>query len=276
MNHEVSLIKSHSYLKIFVQQFKVDNPIASVLLVHGLGEHADRYLTFIKELNDVNIAVFTMDLRGFGRSEGLKGDFSSYKAVLNDIRLLENLAIAYAPEIPIFLYGHSMGGNLVLNYGLRGRTTVKAIIASAPYLALTNPKASWLMKTANILNKLCPTLRVSNGINENKLTQLPEVVRDYLADPLVYTKISVRTFLALEAAAGYAMKNASLLQIPTFIYHGTDDMITSPLGSEAFALKNPEFVTYIKIEGGYHELQHDLNAADFRTRVIDLIQSNLR
>lgn len=271
MKHEASLLKSYGFINLYVQQYKVEQPVASVLLIHGLGEHADRYRILIDELLAHNIAVFTMDIRGFGRSEGLKGDITSYRAVINDIRLLENLAIAYSPNTPIILYGHSMGGNLALNYALRIHTDIKAVIASAPYLALTKPKPLWIIKLARLLNRFVPKLRVNNGLNPADISTNVAVQESYLKDPMVYRKISIRTFLALEAAAAYNLQNASLLQIPAYIYHGTADAITNPKASESFARNNPDFVTYTAIPGAYHELHHDLQAPNFKQELIDLI-----
>src|SRR5919199_2405933 len=94
-------------------------PLAVVCLVHGQGEHSGRYAGLAAALVEAGYAVLAFDLRGHGRSEGQRGHTPSYDAWLGDIaRLLEEAGNRF-PRRPRFLYGHSMGGNLVLGYALR-------------------------------------------------------------------------------------------------------------------------------------------------------------
>ena len=94
-------------------------PKAVVCLVHGLGEHSGRYAHVAAALNDAGYALLGFDLRGHGKSGGPRGHTPSYETLMDDIgRLLAEAAQRY-PGQPQFLYGHSLGGNLVLNYALR-------------------------------------------------------------------------------------------------------------------------------------------------------------
>ena len=105
-----------------------------VLLVHGFGEHSGRYLeNVVPMLLKAELAVFVYDNFGHGKSSGKRGHCPSYEALLQLLDEVLEKAKSMFPQLPHFLYGHSMGGNLVLNYALRNKTKLTGIIASSPY-----------------------------------------------------------------------------------------------------------------------------------------------
>ena len=107
-------------------------PKAVVCLVHGLGEHSGRYAHVAAALNDAGYALLGFDLRGHGKSGGPRGHTPSYETLMDDIgRLLAEAAHRY-PGRPQFLYGHSLGGNLVLNYALRRKPGIGGVVATSP------------------------------------------------------------------------------------------------------------------------------------------------
>ena len=109
-------------------------PRAVVCLVHGLGEHSGRYAHVAAALNDAGYAVLACDKRGHGRSGGKRGHTPSYEALMTDIDLLLAQAEQRFPGKPRFLYGHSLGGNEVLNYALRRKPDLAGVVATSPGL----------------------------------------------------------------------------------------------------------------------------------------------
>jgi len=127
-------------LKLFAQAWTPEGEVKAVLaLVHGLGEHSGRYQDVARTLNREGYALFGFDLRGHGRTEGPRGHFS-YTAALDDVDRLINEAQKLFPGKPVFLYGHSMGGNLVLYYAMkRMPTCLFGIISTSPALGTAKP-----------------------------------------------------------------------------------------------------------------------------------------
>ena len=123
---------------------EVENPGAAVLLVHGFGEHSGRYLNeVIPFFNQQGFSVLGFDLIGHGKSGGKRGHCAGYEQLM---RLLDQAFTRLRtrfPNIPILLYGHSLGGNLALNFVLRGYGKPYGLIASSPYLRLAFQPPAW-------------------------------------------------------------------------------------------------------------------------------------
>ncbi len=116
MKHFETSWKSNDGLNIFAQGWEpgMGSKKAVVCLVHGVGEHTSRYENVARVFTGSGYILFGADLRGHGRSEGIRGHFPSADAVMQDISILLEKARTRYPELPLFLYGHSLGGILVL------------------------------------------------------------------------------------------------------------------------------------------------------------------
>jgi len=137
MKHSEFKFKTFDGLLLFAQSWQPKNQTKAVVcLVHGMGEHSGRYTYLVDRLIQTGYTVLTFDLRGHGRSPGQRGHTPSYEALLQDISSLLEVANERFPQRPSFLYGHSLGGNLVLNYVLRRQTQLKGVIATDPWLRL--------------------------------------------------------------------------------------------------------------------------------------------
>jgi alpha-beta hydrolase superfamily lysophospholipase len=233
-----------------------ENAKAVIVLVHGIGEHILRYDywadLFIKE----GIAFTGVDLPGHGRSEGRRGHIKSSRILDEMIGILLDSCRKTFPGIPVYLYGQSMGGGIVLNYILRVNPNIKGAIVTSPWLRLAFEPPKIKVILASFMKNLVPGLIQPSGLNVNHLTQNGIVVERYNADPLVHDKISVRLFGDAMNSARYSLEHASELKIPTLILHGSDDLITSPGGSREFSEKSDK--VDLKIwEDGYHELHNE-------------------
>ncbi|MCU7496290.1 MAG: alpha/beta hydrolase [Ignavibacteria bacterium] len=250
-----------------------------VCLIHGLGEHCSRYTLLPRKLAEEGFALIAFDQYGHGRSEGKRGHAPSYEAMLENItRLIEQAAIHF-PDKDIFLYGHSMGGNLVINYALRFKPRIKGLIATGPWLRLARPPKPFLVSAVKWLDKYWPSLRLWNGIKPSKLSHkkkgtLNNPGQKRQKDPFLHPWISIHTFLGVHEAGEYALKNASGLSLPILILHGGADQITSVDSSREFASKNPENCTLEIFPGLYHEIHNEEHAEEFFSAIINWL--NLR
>jgi alpha-beta hydrolase superfamily lysophospholipase len=233
-----------------------ENAKAVIVFVHGRGDHIQRYLPwadlFIKE----GFAFTGLDLPGHGRSEGRRGHIISYRPVDEMINILLDSCRKTFPGIPVYLYGQSMGGGIVLDYLLRKNPKIKGAIVTSPWLRLSFQPARISVIMASLLKNLVPGLIQPAGLIVSQLSHDAVVGENFKSDPLTHNKISLSLYHSAVNAASYSLDHASDLKVPTLIIHGSDDMITSPEGSREFAGKSGK-VTLRIWEGGYHELHNE-------------------
>jgi acylglycerol lipase len=247
-------------------------PKAVVCLVHGLGEHTGRYAHVAAALNDAGYALLGFDLRGHGKSGGPRGHTPTYDALMDDIgRLLDETAMRY-PALSRFLYGHSLGGNLVLNHALRRKPQIAGVVATSPAIRTATPPPSSQITLAKLMNRIQPAMQMANGLALDGLARDPEVIRAYTNDPLVHNKISVRLALEMLQAGEWALAHAAEFSLPLLLTHGSADKITSATASVEFAQKVPGDCTFKLWDGFYHETHNEPEKAKVLAFIVDWLQ----
>lgn len=230
-----------------------------VYLIHGLGEHSGRYDHIGKALSKNGYHLLGFDLRGHGLSEGPRGHTPGLTNLYDDISIFIEKAKKYlSNQIPTFLYGHSWGGNLVINYGMHNNLDLQGAIVTSPALQLTEPQPAWKIALAKFLAEKIPHFAMKNGLDKNALSRDAAIVKAYENDVYVHDKISARMGLDLLNSGSDALENAELWCIPLLLMHGTADRITSYKGSKSFAQKAGACVTFVSWENYYHELHNDI------------------
>lgn len=231
-------------------------PEAVILLVHGLGEHAGRYTEWAKRFTDAGVEMRAFDLPGHGLSGGKRGVVPSFDILYNIIdSKLETIA-AERPGIPLFLYGHSLGGGIVLDYLVRRKPSLTGAIVTSPWISLTLPPPRLKVMMATALKKIIPDMTSSSGLNADYLSHDRQVVSAYVTDPLVHDRISFRLFTEALKASEEVLNGASSVSLPVLIIHGRSDMITSPSGSVEVASSMPSSILKLW-DDGYHELHNE-------------------
>jgi len=215
MKHTEFKLKTFDELSLFGQSWQPESkPKAVICLVHGLGEYSGRYTHVADALTLAGYAIFAFDLRGHGKSSGQRGHAPSYEALLNDVSLFFNEMDKNFPELPLFLYGHSLGGNLVLNYVIRRQPKIKGVIATDPWLRLAFEPPRFKVILAQITNYIWPSFSQKNGLDTKALSRDPEVVQAYENDPLVHGHISARMFIGIYQSGYWALEHASEFSLP--------------------------------------------------------------
>jgi alpha-beta hydrolase superfamily lysophospholipase len=233
-----------------------ENTKAVVILVHGLGEHIQRYNHWADLFKKEGIGFAGVDLPGHGRSDGRRGNIRSYKLLGEMLDILIKTTLRTFPGIPVFIYGHSLGGGIVLEYLIKKNPKIKGAIVTSPWLRLSFEPSKMKIMMASVMKYLLPGLIQPSGLIVSHISHDGNVVEKYERDPLVHGKISVSLFHGAMSAARYSLEHASELKVPTLLIHGSDDLICSPDGSREFVSKNSK--TELKIwDGGYHELQNE-------------------
>jgi len=264
--------KSSDGVSIFTQTWQPQSkPRAIVCIIHGLGEHSSRYEHVAHYYQKHNYLVTAMDLRGHGRSGGQRGHSPSFEIVLTDLaQFISQIENTY-PGLPVFMYGHSLGGLLTINFALRNLNHVKGFIVTSPNLAIAQKVAPWKLTLGKIFYSLLPTLSMPSGLDVNNISRDTKIVEKYKADPLVHDQASARFALDFINAGSWALQNSDKLSVPMLLMYGTGDRIVSGEAIRQFAMGN-QLVNYQEWEGLFHELHNEpeqQNVMDFEREWIE-------
>ncbi|HET7900722.1 MAG TPA: alpha/beta hydrolase [Candidatus Nanopelagicales bacterium] len=257
MTHSEGTLTSRDGTELFFQHWSVEGPTKAVLcLVHGLGEHSGRYAAVAQRFNEAGYALIAFDTRGHGRSPGTRGH-TPFDRTMEDVSALLDRAAELYPGLPRFLYGHSLGGLIVLTHGIRLHPEVTGIVATSS--GLSSPLLDQKLKigAAKLLGSLLPTMTVPTGLDANLISRDPEVVRVYLADPLVHDRSSLALGRDGALAAEHALAHADEIDVPLLLVHGTGDGITYAHGSQDFAAKATGDKALHLYDGLFHETHNE-------------------
>lgn len=271
--------KSTDGIDFFVRGWQPETkPKAVVGLIHGLGEHSGRYEHVAQALTDAGYILASFDLRGHGKSSGVRGHFPSLDAVMQDIQDFFVFLSQRYPYLPQFIYGHSLGGLVTLTYVLRAKPNFKGVIATSAGLRtpLTEQKLKILM--ARMLGSFLPTTLISSGLETQVISQDQNVIERYDNDPLVHDRVSLALTKAGLAAIDYVWDHGQELSLPLLLMHGTGDRATYSHGSADFSklvAKNNPDVTLKLWDGMYHELHNEPVKEQVFKFIIDWLDRHL-
>lgn len=253
-------------LTFFMQGWEPDtDPKALIALVHGLGEHSGRYAHVGKAMADAGYAMAGFDLRGHGKSGGARGHFPSLNTVMQDIKEFLGFLAQRYPELPQFLYGHSLGGLLVLSFALKNKAGLQGVIATGSGLRSPIHDQKLKVAMAKLLGSLAPSVQLSSDLEVTALSRDQNVVKAYINDPLVHDRMSLGFGKAGLDATDQVFNQAAEFPVPLLIMHSKIDKITYSSGSEDFARLVGEAgkdVTLKLWEGLYHELHNEPEKAE--------------
>jgi len=231
-------------------------PSGILILIHGLGDHFRRYSDWASRFTEKDIAVVGIDLPGHGRSPGRRGHIKNYQVYNSIIESLAKFSRETFGELPTGLYGHSLGGNIVLNYLLTNTYGFDFAIATSSWLKLVSPPSGTTLALARVLSKITPGLLQPNGLQLEDISRAEDVTEKYKSDPFVHDRISLRLGIEATEAAKRILETGDRIDIPVLLLHGEDDKISSTGGSSRLADINNNISLKIW-ENGYHELQNE-------------------
>ncbi|WP_439683919.1 Alpha/beta hydrolase [Cupriavidus oxalaticus] len=251
-------------------------PLGSVLLVHGLAEHAGRYQHVADLLCGLGLRVRAFDLRGHGASGGARMVADHPDIYLEDLAEIYDAALHGWNELPILL-GHSMGGMIAARFATARVRPVRALVLSSPALALRLSQP--MLALHRVLLTLAPRLRVPNPIDARHLSHDAAVVAAYRADPLVQTTITASVLESFIRGMAQAQADAARLEAPMLMLVGGADRVVDPAGSRSFFDNAPpDLRDEVWYPHGYHEIFNE--AQPLRSQVFaalnDWLQRHLQ
>jgi acylglycerol lipase len=259
--YSTGTVRASDGLSLFYRRWNPRAGVAAnVFLVHGLGEHSGRYVHVGRFFAEAGFRTVAFDLRGHGRSDGKPVFVRQYKELASDVACVVN----HFSGNPAFLFGHSLGGQLVLWTVQHFQLKLQGLISSAPWLALTHTPPRWQATVARILNRRIPGFRFPTGINSAKLSH-DQAHLDSLVDlDLTHSFITVRLYLEVVNAAAQIL-STPVINIPVLITCGDEDEITSRETAEDFSLRLQAPSKAFRIYPGFlHELHNETD----RTKVL--------
>ncbi|MCP9753756.1 alpha/beta fold hydrolase [Lacihabitans sp. CCS-44] len=271
MKHLTFFQEAFDGRKMFFNQWLAEGePIANIALVHGLGEHSGRYEDFAQFFTSRNINVLAVDTFGHGQTEGKKGHTPKMEDYLWQIDYLIKTTKSFAPLVPTFLYGHSMGGCLVLNYLYKNKPDLAGVIASAPAIKPGFPIPKLKLLLGQFGRKFMPAFTQPNGLELNNLSHDKAIIDAYMEDPLVHNLVSGVVGIGIIEWGEWLLEGIKTSPVPLLVMHGEEDILTNFEASKTFCVKNDiAFKSWPKL---YHEIHNEFEKEQVLQYALDWIK----
>jgi alpha-beta hydrolase superfamily lysophospholipase len=252
-------------LNIFVRSWRPDGVArAAVVICPGFNAHSGQYQWVGERFAAMGFAVYALDLRGRGRSDGERFFVDEMGDYVSDVAAVINLAKTREAGLPVYLLGHSAGGVVSCIYTLEHQSQLAGLICES--FAFQVPTPDFAIAVLKGVSHLAPHAHVVKLKNED-FSRDPEVVRAMNNDPLIAGEVQpTQTVAEMARADDRLKKEFPLITLPLLILHGTLDKVTKPSGSQLFYDTAGAADKTLKLyEGHYHDLLHDLD----KERVLD-------
>lgn len=261
--------------RLYWQSHCGEAPRAQLLLVHGIGEHSGRYHDIIPHFLELGLNVFAYDQYGHGNSDGERGTLDCPERLVEDLRFICQEVRRRAPDLPLILFGHSMGGAVVADYLVQYQGS-----AAAPdYAVLSSPALKTHMSLlsklgSGLMQNLAPQTVIRHNLSM-KVSHRPEINAQLKNDPLCHKKISGSLSGFILQAGEKARAAAAQWQIPTLLLYAGADLLVDARGSAQFAQDSPACVQAHCFEGYYHEIFHESDPRPVYRRLREWLDAQL-
>ena len=230
-------------------------PRATILIIHGMGEHSGRYVHVGEFFSRAGFSVLAFDLRGHGLSDGRPIFIERYDDYLTD---LQSAILHLGQPEPLILFGHSLGAQLLLAYAKSGKNPPTGYIAASPWLSLMHPPSIWLERIARLLNAVLPTWRFPTRITREDTSRDQALLDSFPDLDKVRGFITARTYFEI-VRVGRELMALPLANASVLLTHGEADSVTSIAATRTYFEKliapSKSFITYPEAR---HELHNDL------------------
>ncbi len=271
MKHKEGKFKGLNNFDLYYQCWLPDgSPKAILLVAHGLAEHSGRYKNLVNYFVPKGYAVYALDHRGHGKSEGTRSYVDRFSDYLTDLKTFFDMVHKEHKDAKIFLVGHSMGGTIATAYAIEHQKELAGLILSGSSLVATASISPALLAIAGIVAAVLPKIGVT-VLDASTISRDKAVVDAYVNDPLVYRgKVPARMGAELAKMWKQLPERMPEIKLPVLIMHGSADQLSDPAGSkllyERVSSKDKTLKLY---DGFYHEIfnepEHKQVMADVET-----------
>lgn len=242
MNAAEATICGYGGVELFYRKFVKPGicPKGVVIAVHGHGDHSGGLTNITAMLAENDFIVYSFDMRGHGKSPGIRGFVRTWEEYRGDLHAIRELAVSENPGFPLYIAAHSLGGVVSLDYMLFHGTGVAGIALIAPALSYEVTRSEkWLVA---LMGKVKPNFTVNKSGDSAKLTRDSAIAEKLNADPLRHNTVTPGLGLGLMQAIPRIMNRAKAITAPLLLQYGLDDEITPPAKLREFfkAVGSPE------------------------------------
>lgn len=256
---EESYFKSFDNHRLYYESFHPKKYNGILIFVHGLNEHCGRYVNPVEHFVD-EYAIFLFDHRGHGKSDGIRSYVNSFDEYVDDVNEFVKFVQKQHEGEKIFIVGHSMGGQVVLNYLAKYQPKLAGFMTSSANIKLgwnVNPVKRFI---GMVSSDFIPKLRLPNEVKPKWISTDKHVVKAYQKDPLVNKNITVKLAVEILLNQENICSLAPKIKLPGLMMHGGDDRICSRKGSEDFYKELGSSDKELKIYAGmYHEIFNEIH-----------------
>ncbi len=276
MDHHSGEFETDDGLSIYTESWLPNHtPRAIVVIVHGYGEHIGRYMHVANEFEAHGYAVYGLDHRGHGNSEGLRVHVDRFEQFVQDLKRYIEQIKEEQPNRPIFLYGHSMGSAIALAYALQYPQDIAGLIISGSALTADEEVPALVVKLSKLLSRLIPKVHLQ-PLDANLISRDADVVAAYNSDPLVVRKpFRIRLGAELLRTVQDIRQRLHELKMPILIVHGSADQLTPVSGAHVlYEQAGTDDKTLKVYEGLYHEVHNEPEQEQVLADIVDWLDAH--
>ncbi len=253
-------------LSTFRWQPDTEQERALIVLAHGYGEHAERYTHVAEYLTQQGYLIQSLDHRGHGETHRQQsartplGYYEQFRVLVDDLNAVVQMTHSARPDVPLFLFGHSMGGLMAAYAAILDPAPLQGLILSAPAIVASADVPTAQKLIGRGLSRIAPRAGAVPRVNSKWLSRNSAVGEAYDADPKVsHTKMTARVGVEMINAGDYVLDNADKLTLPVLIMHGSSDQIVNPKASQLLYNRIRSQDKTLKIyDGFYHESLNEI------------------
>ncbi|MHA1271727.1 MAG: alpha/beta fold hydrolase [Candidatus Helarchaeota archaeon] len=269
-------------VKLFYRYYIPPKIEKIIIVAHGAGGNGDYYILLADQVFNENIAVYVMDYRGHGYSEGKKGDIKKFENILNDFDKFIILVKQQHPKIPIFLFGESMGAPVIINYLSNYDININGVILFSPAVKIKikfSVKQILMVVPLALIYLFAPgacLISMNQGRDSTGIANPIHLEYDK-TDDLHLKKISIRYLLTLNSIIKKAFNCAENINHPILLVQGEIDPSIDLNGVKDFFERiSSNDKQLIIIPNGTHALFTDPNANSTENNIWDILRDWLR
>lgn len=258
MDARLQYLTTTDNIRLYYEMWFPDHPKANIIFVHGLGDHIGRYAEFVKYFIGRNFGMCLYDQRGHGRSGGRRVHCRSFSDYLRDLSMMIERVHESYPNVPLYLIGHSFGGQVAINFVARYSKGLRGVVALSPNIEPLIKIPNWKKKLADKISRFLPATKFHTEINAANFSHDENVVESAKKDPFMSWHVTARLGTELLKNLEQLPRMAFQVKVPILFMHGSDDRICSSEATRKFyhsiLTQNKDLKIY---PGLYHELLNE-------------------
>ena len=264
-------------LDLFFEEHHPENePMAAIILIHGYAVHSGWLAPVIETFVSAGFSVFSFDLRGHGRSEGIRGDLVRFADYVRDISAFVDYVREKLPGKRVFVVAHSLGAAAAGLYASTPEANIDGLVATGIYIKDAGAYPRWKEIVGRLVAPFLPLLPIQE-LDPRRIAVDPAVPEEYRGDPLIYNgNVRIRMAMHFLGIPRYLKGAGTGIQVPLLMIHGAEDNLASIDESRRFhAEAASREKRFIEVEGSGHEVLKDYKWGEVCSTIIGWVNDHI-